>query len=114
VTIAINSKRKTRTRKVAMGSQKNYQKALDLAEAGRHEEALGCIQEYLSSSPNNAEALNDIGTILHCLDRSDEAIEHLVKVYSLILQKLFGICLKHILPPAKRRKQWSFLMIWKK
>ena len=83
MTIAANPRRKTRTRKAALGNPKNYQKALDLAEAGRHEEALGCIQEYLSSSPNNAEALNDIGTILHCLNRSDEAVKHLIKARTL-------------------------------
>ena len=61
----------------------DYQKALDLAENGRHEEALEHIQEYLTSSPNDAEALNDTGAILHCLGRSDEAINHLVKARNL-------------------------------
>jgi predicted Zn-dependent protease len=64
-------------------SQNNHQKALESAEAGKHEEALGYMQEYLSSSPNDAEALNDAGAILHCLNRSDEAIKHLVKARSL-------------------------------
>ena len=36
----------------------DYQKALDLAEAGKHEEALACIQEYLVSAPNDAEAMS--------------------------------------------------------
>lgn len=58
---------------------KDYQNALDLAETGRHAEALGCIQEYLASAPDDPEALNDTGAILHCLGRSDEAIDHLVK-----------------------------------
>jgi protein O-GlcNAc transferase len=83
VKIDINSRRKTRTRKAALEKPKSYQKALDLAEAGKHEEALGCIREYLSSSPKNAEALNDIGTILHCLNRSDEAIRNLIKAKSI-------------------------------
>lgn len=61
----------------------DYQKALELAEAGRHEEALACIKEYLSSSPNDAEALNDIGAILHCLGHSDEAINYLIKARNL-------------------------------
>jgi Flp pilus assembly protein TadD len=83
VKIDTKSKKKPKTRKKAIGSPNNYQKALELAEAGRHEEALVCIQEYLHSSPNNAEALNDTGVILHCMNRSDEAIRHLVKARSL-------------------------------
>lgn len=61
----------------------DYQKAVELAEAGRHAEALEYIQEYLGSSPKDAEALNDAGAILHCLGRSDEAINHLVKARNL-------------------------------
>ena len=62
---------------------KDYQKALELAEAGQHAEALKCIQAYLCSAPDDAEALNDTGTILHCLGRSDEAVDHLVKARNL-------------------------------
>ncbi len=82
MTIDTNSKEKSQTQNDA-GSPNDYQKALELAETGRHKEALGYIQKYLGSSPNDAEALNDIGAILHCLDRSDEAIEHLVKARNL-------------------------------
>lgn len=57
----------------------DYQKALDLAEAGSYAEALACIQGYLVSSPDDAEALNDTGAILHCMGQSDEAIEQLIK-----------------------------------
>jgi Flp pilus assembly protein TadD len=60
-----------------------YQKALNLAETGNHEQALEVIREYLISQPNNVEALNDTGVILHCLGRSDEAITHLFKAKSL-------------------------------
>ena len=56
-----------------------YKKAAEAAEAGRHENALTFIQEYLVSAPKDAEALNDAGAILHCLGYSDEAINHLVK-----------------------------------
>jgi pentatricopeptide repeat protein len=83
VTTNTKSKKKSKTQNNAAKSSKDYQKALDLAEAGRHEEALVCIQEYLHSSPNNAEALNDAGAILHCMNRSDEAIKHLVKARNL-------------------------------
>jgi len=60
-----------------------YQKGLELAEAGRHKEALECIQLYLNSAPSDAQAINDAGAILHCLGRSDEAIEYFVKARTL-------------------------------
>jgi tetratricopeptide (TPR) repeat protein len=56
-----------------------YQKGLELAEAGRHKEALECIRLYLNTAPNDAQAINDAGAILHCLGRSDEAIEYFRK-----------------------------------
>ncbi len=64
-------------------AQDQYQKGLDLAEAGKHTESLECIQQYISSYPDDAEALNDTGAILHCLGRPDEAIEHLTKAKSI-------------------------------
>ena len=64
-------------------ASKKYQKALDLAEAGKHQEALECIQKYLTESPDNAEIINDTGAILYCLNRSDEAIEHFLKANEL-------------------------------
>jgi tetratricopeptide (TPR) repeat protein len=54
-----------------------YQQALHLAEIGQHSEALSGIQSYLATAPEDAEALNDKGTLLWCLGRSDEAIDHL-------------------------------------
>jgi tetratricopeptide (TPR) repeat protein len=56
-----------------------YEKGLDLAEAGKYEEALEHVLEHLRRSPDDAEVLNDTGAILHCLGRSDEAIEHFMK-----------------------------------
>lgn len=61
----------------------HYQQALDLAEAGRHREALERIQEYLTTAPDDAEAVNDAGAVLHCLERYDEAIEHLLRARAL-------------------------------
>jgi glycosyltransferase involved in cell wall biosynthesis len=55
----------------------DYQHALSLAEAGKHEEALSLIQEYLLEHPKDGEALNDAGTILYVMGRFDEAAEHL-------------------------------------
>ena len=60
-----------------------YQKGLELAEAGKHQEALACIQEYLRTAPNDAQALNDAGAILHCLGHSAEAISHLLQAKNL-------------------------------
>lgn len=60
-----------------------YQEALQLAEEGRCEEALACIQEYLATAPRDAEALNDTGTLLFTLGCTDEAIAHLAKANEL-------------------------------
>lgn len=60
-----------------------YQEALQLAEEGRCEEALACIQEYLATAPRDAEALNDTGTLLFTLGFTDEAITHLAKANEL-------------------------------
>lgn len=61
-----------------------YQKGLELAEAGRHKEALEYIQKYLLSAPNDGQAINDAGAILHCLGRSEEAIDYFRKARTLI------------------------------
>jgi len=60
-----------------------YQRGLELAEAGKYQEALACIQEHLRTEPDDAQVLNDAGAILHCLGQSDEAIDHLVRANSL-------------------------------
>ncbi|MHC4570804.1 MAG: glycosyltransferase [Planctomycetota bacterium] len=67
----------------ANGNSDYYQRGLEFAEAGRHKEALGCIQEHLRTTPDDVQGLNDAGAILHCLGRSEEAIEHFVKARSL-------------------------------
>ncbi len=60
-----------------------YERGLKLAEAGKHVEAINCIREHLRDAPNDAEALNDAGTILHCLGRHDEAIGYLSRARNL-------------------------------
>jgi pentatricopeptide repeat protein len=60
----------------------HYEKGLELAEAGKHWQALEYMQEHLRRTPDDAEVLNDTGAILHCLGRSDEAIDHFVKARS--------------------------------
>lgn len=62
---------------------KNYQEALDLAEANKHQQALECIRKHLAANPHNPEILNDTGAILYCLGRTDEAIEHFHKAKEL-------------------------------
>jgi len=61
----------------------HYQKGLELASAGRHQEGLNCIREHLRIVPNDAQALNDAGAILHCLGRGEDAIEFLTRARSL-------------------------------
>lgn len=61
------------------GNSNNYERGLELAEAGNYHQALACMQEYLRTAPDDAQVLNDTGAILHCLGRSSEAIEHFVK-----------------------------------
>jgi pentatricopeptide repeat protein len=57
----------------------SYPRGLKLAEAGKHVEALNCIQEHLRSAPNDVDALNDAGAVLHCLGRHKEAIDYLTR-----------------------------------
>jgi len=71
------------TQNGAFGDPNHYQRGLELAEAGRYQEALACVQEYLRTTPDDAQGLNDAGAILHCLGRSDEAIEYFVKARGL-------------------------------
>jgi len=61
----------------------HYQRGLELASAGRHQEGLNCIREHLRIAPNDAQALNDAGAILHCLGRSEEAVDCLAKARNL-------------------------------
>ena len=61
----------------------HYEKGLELAEAGEYQEALVCMEEHLRAAPNDAQVLNDTAAILHCLGRSDETINHLVKARSI-------------------------------
>jgi glycosyltransferase involved in cell wall biosynthesis len=60
-----------------------YQKGLQFAEAGQYPQALVCLQEHLRTSGDDAQALNDIGAVLHCLGRSNEAIDHFLRARNL-------------------------------
>ena len=88
--IRINPEPPARASQSSSGQRQNnayckpnyYEKGLELAESGKYEESLACMQEYLRTTGGNAQDLNDTGAILHCLGRSDEAIEHFVKALS--------------------------------
>jgi len=60
-----------------------YDKAVELAESGDYEQALAYLREHLQNSPDDVEALNDAGAILHCMGRSAEAVEHLKRARQL-------------------------------
>jgi hypothetical protein len=51
-----------------------YDRGLAFAQAGDYQQALEYIQKHLNTAGDDAQALNDMGAILHCLGRSDEAI----------------------------------------
>jgi pentatricopeptide repeat protein len=70
-------------RNIANWNSDYHQRGLELAEAGKHSEALASIQEHLRTAPNDAQALNDTGAILYCLGRSGEAINHFVRARNL-------------------------------
>jgi glycosyltransferase involved in cell wall biosynthesis len=67
----------------AFENTNQHEKGLKLAEEGRYQEALACMQEHLRTAPDDAESLNDAGAILHCLGRSNEAIDHFIRAYEL-------------------------------
>ena len=54
-----------------------YRRALELVAAGRHEQALACLREYLLARPKDAHALNDAGAILYALGQHEQAARHL-------------------------------------
>lgn len=62
----------------------SYQKALDLAETGKYEEAFEHIQQHLETAADDPEVLNDAGAMLHCLGRYEEAVDHLQKAKNLM------------------------------
>ena len=61
----------------------HYERGLDLASAGKYQEGLQCIREHLRTAPQDAQALNDAGAILHCLGRTEDALGYLTKARSL-------------------------------
>ncbi|RKY09572.1 MAG: hypothetical protein DRP56_02440 [Planctomycetota bacterium] len=62
---------------------RQYERALAMAEAGQHEQALEQMANYLQVVPNDGKALNDAGTLLFCLQRGREAIVYFEKALRL-------------------------------
>lgn len=56
-----------------------HQEATTLAEAGEFQAAYDLFQCYLKDHPDDAEALNDTAVVLHCMHRSGEGIDYLVR-----------------------------------
>ena len=61
----------------------HYRRGVELAEAGQYEEGWNCLREHLRGAPQDVQALNDAGVVLHCLGRSQEAIRLLVQARDL-------------------------------
>lgn len=64
-------------------NSRQYEQAVNLAEAGRYEPALQQMLGYLQTSPSDGKALNDAGTILFCMQRGAEAIAYFEKALTL-------------------------------
>ena len=79
IVVGRNGTKRMALRKVSS----QYERGLKLAQAGKYQEALVCIQEYLCGAPDDGQALNDAGAILYCLGRADEATDHFVKARSI-------------------------------
>ena len=60
-----------------------YDAAMELAQAGQYEQALAFMREYLKQTNGSIEVLNDIGAILHCLGRTEEAVEYFLRALNI-------------------------------
>jgi hypothetical protein len=65
-----------------------YRRGVELAEAGCYEEGWQCLRDHLRENPQDAEALNDAGAILHCLGRAEDAIGLLTQAHRLQTQSV--------------------------
>lgn len=69
---------------MTMGNNSDdYEKASQLAEQGKYDEAFSYIRQHLDHNPNDVEALNNAGAILYCMRRSSEAIAYTEKARNL-------------------------------
>jgi hypothetical protein len=51
-----------------------YRHGVELVEAGRYEEGWDCFRTHLRDRPQDVQALNDAGAVLHYLGRTEEAL----------------------------------------
>jgi ADP-heptose:LPS heptosyltransferase/glycosyltransferase involved in cell wall biosynthesis/predicted SAM-dependent methyltransferase len=58
------------------------QHAQELIKTGDNKQAMVCMQEYLRTNPNDAQAMNDAGAILYVMGHFDEAESYLKKARS--------------------------------
>jgi len=91
-----------------VSKSKAYEDWRVLAEAGRYEEALGCIRRCLESEPDNGGAWNDMGAALFCLGRAKEAA---AEIYWANRASFAGIWLKGILQMVGLVRRRRFLRI---
>ena len=56
-----------------------YEQAQQIAEQGDKEQAYELLIRHLENEPEDNKAMNDLGVILYCLGRSDEAVSYLEK-----------------------------------
>lgn len=64
-------------------SMNDYEKGLEFVKIGDYHQALDCMERHLQTTGGDAQIFNDTGAILHCLGRSDEAINYFVKARGL-------------------------------
>jgi tetratricopeptide (TPR) repeat protein len=67
----------------SFGNLSSYERGLEAAQMGRHEQALYFMQEHLRFAGEDAQVLNDVGAILYCLGRSEEAISYFLRARKL-------------------------------
>ncbi len=65
------------------GTKNSYEKGLEAVQAGQYEQALSFMLEHIKTAGEDAQILNDIGAILHCLGRSEEAIPYFLRAQKL-------------------------------
>ncbi len=65
------------------GTKNSYEKGLEAVQTGRYEQALSFMLEHIKIAGEDAQILNDIGAILHCLGRSEEAIPYFLRAQKL-------------------------------
>ena len=71
---------------MAQESKSNdYVLAGELAEAGQYDKAVALLKKHLQANPDDGVACNDLGTILYCMNRGDEAIGYFQKAAELCL-----------------------------